>query len=117
MLKQSDKAKCFDWLVSKLEDGTLEMLFKEDESGDKDFDSVSSLHGLLYEFQLASINLKRQPSKYVNVTALEFDQIREEIYSSYSQCGCMDEEAVSEIMKAFRAIQKVEKRNDIDPLN
>ncbi|MDI5832556.1 hypothetical protein OCF84_21455 (plasmid) [Shewanella xiamenensis] len=117
MLKQADKAKCFDWLVSKLEDGSLEMLFKEDDSDDKDFDSVSSLDGLIFELELAGVNPKLQRSGYVNVTAFEFERIRQEIYSSYSQCGCMDDDAVEEILKAYRAIQKVEKRNDITPLS
>lgn len=116
MLRQTDKAKCFDWLVSKLEDGSLEMLFKNDDSGDEDFDSISSLEGLLYELQQASINPKLLPSNYVKVTAFEFAQIRQEINSSYSQCGCMDEEAAEEAMRAYRAIQKVEKRNNIEPL-
>lgn len=33
-IKQSDKAKAFDWLVEKLENGTLEMLFKADNADD-----------------------------------------------------------------------------------
>ena len=37
----------FDWIKNQLDTGKLEMLFKEDHSGDLDFDSVSSFDGLI----------------------------------------------------------------------
>lgn len=47
-LNQVDKAKLFDLIVAKLDDGTLEILFKEDSTGDMDFYSVSSVESLVY---------------------------------------------------------------------
>ncbi|EKO3414733.1 hypothetical protein N2V14_004085 [Vibrio fluvialis] len=53
-------------------------------------------------------------TEYVKLTRKEFDLIREEIYSSESQSGCMDEEPAEVARKAFNAIKKAEKRNGID---
>lgn len=55
-------------------------------------------------------------TKYIKVTEKEFDLIREEIYSSASQAGCMDENAALEAEKAMEAVHKVEKRNGFNPL-
>lgn len=63
-IKQSDKAKVFDWLVEKLEDGTLEMVFKADSTGENDFVSVSDFNGLVGELEVCSQSLgrKNQPT-------------------------------------------------------
>ncbi len=116
-IKQADKAKVFDWLVRKLEDGSLEMLFKEDSSGDYDYDSVSSLEGLLCELEMASKSFSRKSSdNLIRMTMRDFDRVREEIYASYSQSGCMDEEPRLQAEKAYASIQATEKRNLIKPL-
>lgn len=52
-------------------------------------------------------------SKYVKLTQREFDLISDEIESSYSQHGCMDEEAAERAYKAWKAMQNANKRNGI----
>jgi hypothetical protein len=118
-IKQSDKAKAFDWLVENLENGTLEMLFKADNADDglEHFDSVSSFELLIDELALSSKHLARNKSaKHVVLTLGQFDDIREEIYSSYSQSGCMDEDAAQSAVRAYRSMTKAEKANLISPL-
>ncbi|MCG9576034.1 hypothetical protein L1D14_07255 [Vibrio tubiashii] len=116
-IKQSDKAKVFDWLVEKLEDGTLEMLFKKDSTGAYDFDSVSNFEGLIGELEVQSQSLKRNKSaNHVVLTISQFDDIRKEIYSSYSRAGCMDHNAAKTAEKAFRSLSTVETKNLISPL-
>ncbi|USD35605.1 MULTISPECIES: hypothetical protein [Vibrio] len=117
-IKQSDKAKVFDWLVERLENGTLEMLFKADDSdGLEHFDSVSSFNGLINEIAVSSQHLARKKSaKYVVLTLGQFDDIRAEIYSSYSQSGCMDEDAAQSAVRAYRSMTKAEGANLISPL-
>ena len=51
--------------------------------------------------------------KYLKITPKEFELIREEIESSYSQAGCMDDEAANVAVEAYKAMKKVEKRNNI----
>lgn len=51
--------------------------------------------------------------KYLKITPREFELMREEIKSSYSQTGCMDGEAVNVAIEAYKAMKKVEKRNNI----
>ncbi|MCG6387551.1 hypothetical protein K6U51_12690 [Vibrio fluvialis] len=53
-------------------------------------------------------------TEYVKLTRREFDLIREEIYSSESQSGCMDEEPAEVARKAYDAIKRAEKRNGIE---
>ncbi|EMW7305233.1 hypothetical protein AAFN31_004009 [Vibrio parahaemolyticus] len=117
-IKQSDKAKVFDWLVERLENGTLEMLFKADSSdGLEHFDSVSSFDLLIDELVLSSKHLARNKSaKHVVLTLGQFNDIREEIYSSYSQSGCMDEDAAQSAVRAYRSMIKAERANLISPL-
>ncbi len=55
-------------------------------------------------------------AKYVKLTLNEFNKIREEIYASYAQSGCMDLDAAECAEKAFDAVKKAEKRNDVEPL-
>ncbi|MEZ9701102.1 hypothetical protein AB4455_25605 [Vibrio sp. 10N.261.46.E12] len=117
-IKVSDKAKVFDWLVDKLEDGSLEMLFKVDSTGDHDSSSVSDFIGLIGELEAASVEIKRKKSSnYVIATLREFDKIREEVYSGYSQAGSMEDVAAIEAEAAYSAIQAVEVRNLIEPLD
>lgn len=57
------KAKVFDWLVEKLEGGTLEMLFKADSTDENDLVSVSDFNGLVGELEAAcsqSLSRKNQ---------------------------------------------------------
>ncbi len=117
-IKQSDKAKVFDWLVERLESGTLEMLFKSgDSDGLEHFDSVSNFNGLIDELELSSKHLARNKSaKHVVLTLGQFDDIRKKIYSSYSQSGCMDEDAAQSAVRAYRSMTKAEKANLISPL-
>jgi len=117
-IKQADKAKVFDWLVGKLEDGTLEMLFKEDSSGDNDCDSVSSFEGLLGELEIASKSLSRKSSdNSIRMTMRDFNNVREEVCASYSQSGCMDDEASLQAERAYASIKATEQRNLIKPLH
>lgn len=53
-------------------------------------------------------------TEYVKLTRREFDLIREEIYLSESQSGCMDEEPAEVARKAYDAIKRAEKRNGIE---
>ncbi|EMK3412204.1 hypothetical protein V8068_001163 [Vibrio parahaemolyticus] len=45
-------ATVFKWLAEELEKGTMEILYKADESGDNDFVSVSSFESLIQEFKI-----------------------------------------------------------------
>lgn len=53
---------------------------------------------------------------YIKVTPLEFRLFQEELESSLSQSGAMDEEARESIEKAIKALRRAEKRNNIPPL-
>ncbi|MGR2849353.1 hypothetical protein ABMX62_20165 [Vibrio vulnificus] len=112
-IRQADKAKAFDWLVSKLEDGTLEMLFKGDDSGDVNFDSVSSFDGLVSQLEVSGNKPRPKKMPYILVTPSEFSKIEQEICSSYSQSGCMDDEPREQAEKAHDALIRVLKRNGI----
>lgn len=50
-LTQKNKAEIFDWISSELDKGKIEILFKEDDSGDLDFNSCSSTELLIIEFK------------------------------------------------------------------
>ncbi|PSU44278.1 hypothetical protein C9J12_27390 [Photobacterium frigidiphilum] len=56
-MTNKQKVKVFDWLNSKLEAGELELLFKDDHSGDGDFKSAASLDEILM------IMLTNQPAR------------------------------------------------------
>lgn len=53
-------------------------------------------------------------TQYVKLTLNEFNIIREEIYSAYTQSGCMDEDAMIAARKAFNAVRRAEKRNNLE---
>lgn len=94
------------------------MLFKVDSTGDHDSSSVSDFIGLIGELEAASVEIKRKKSSnYVIATLREFDKIREEVYSGYSQAGSMEDVAAIEAEAAYSAIQAVEVRNLIEPLD
>lgn len=117
-IKQSDKAKVFDWLVEKLEDGTLEMLFKADSTGENDLVSVSDFNGLVGELEVCSQSLSRKKSaNHVLLTMNQFNYIREEVYSGYSQAGAMDDEAGNVAIKAYCACSAAERANLVPPLS
>ncbi|WP_182038922.1 hypothetical protein [Vibrio alginolyticus] len=117
-IKQSDKAKVFDWLVEKLEDGTLEILFKADSTGENDLVSVSDFNGLVGELEVCSQSLSRKKSaNYVLLTMNQFNYIREEVYSGYSQAGAMDDEAGNVAIKAYCACSAAERANLVPPLS
>ncbi|BCL73978.1 hypothetical protein TUMSATVNIG1_59640 (plasmid) [Vibrio nigripulchritudo] len=117
-IKQADKAKIFDWLVERLENGTLEMLFKVDASdGLEHFDSVSSFDALIGEIAVSRQKLARMKSaKHVVLTLGQFDAIREEVYASYSQSGGMNDDAATCAERAYIAVSKAEKSNLIERL-
>ena len=52
-------------------------------------------------------------SKYVKLTLKEFEWMRQEIESSYSQSGCMDEDAAKVANNAHKALKMAERRNGI----
>lgn len=117
-IKQSDKAKVFDWLVEKLEDGTLEMLFKADSTGENDLVSVSDFNGLVGEIEVCSQFLSRKKSaNYVLLTMNQFNRIRDEVYSSFSQAGAMDDEPGNVAVKAYYACSAAERANLVPPLS
>lgn len=117
-LRQADKAKVFDWLVAKLEDGTLEMLFKKDCTGDMDYDSVSSFDALVAELELTGWS-QPQPKKpqYINLTEREFKAMRQAVVDSVVQSGCWDNEEQEKIIAlAAKATQNAEKRNALEAI-
>lgn len=117
-IKQSDKAKVFDWLVGQLENGTLEMLFKADSSGEHDFVSVSNFSALLGELEIQGKQLNRKKSaNKVQLTMNQFNHMRKEIYSSYSQAGCMDEVSACAAERAYDACSTAERANLVPPLD
>lgn len=113
-LKQKDKAMILDLLNSKFENGELEMLLKEDDTGEMDFYSVTSLYELVMHLEITDIEPKKQ--EYVKLTRSEFNKMREEIYSSYSASGSMDTEAADCAEDAYRSVKRAELRNLIEPL-
>ena len=48
-IKQKEKVMLFDWIKSQLDANKLEILFKNDHSGDGDFTSISSFSDLLLQ--------------------------------------------------------------------
>ncbi|HDY7754167.1 TPA: hypothetical protein ACGUPI_004345 [Vibrio vulnificus] len=116
-LKQADKAKVFDWLVAKLEDGTLEMLFKEDDTGDMDYQSVSSFDGLVDQLEIASLKPQTKKPQYINLTEREFRAMRQAIVDSVIQSGCWENEEQEKIIAlAAKATQNAEKRNALEAI-
>ncbi|HBH7874743.1 hypothetical protein HJ024_00535 [Vibrio parahaemolyticus] len=45
------KVAIFDWITKGLENGTLEILLKSDETGEHDFVSIADIGALLDEFK------------------------------------------------------------------
>lgn len=116
-LKQADKANVFDWLVTKLEDGTLEMLFKEDDTGDMDYQSVSSFDGLVFQLEIASLKPQTKKPQYINLTEREFKAMRQAVVDSVVQSGCWENEEQEKIIAlAAKATQSAEKRNALEAI-
>lgn len=42
----------FKWIAEELEKGTMEILYKADDTGENDFVSISSLESLIQEFKV-----------------------------------------------------------------
>lgn len=92
-------------------------MFKVDSSGEHDLVSVSDFEGLVGELEVQSKTLNRKKSvSYVQLTMSQFDNIREEIYSSYSQAGCMDEIAAKSAEKAYNSVLTAERANLLSTL-
>jgi hypothetical protein len=80
--------------------------------------SISDFEGLVGELEAASQSINRKKSaNYVQLTMTQFNHMREEIYSGYSQSGCMDEASVCAAERAYVACTSAEKANLVSPLN
>jgi hypothetical protein len=51
-LSKTQKLVLIDWIIEQLEADKLEMLFKEDHSGDMDFESVTSVSDLIIQMEI-----------------------------------------------------------------
>lgn len=55
-------------------------------------------------------------SKPIKITELEFEKIREAVYSTYAASDSFDDYSRIEALNAYRAIKSIERRNGLEPL-